>query len=236
MKKSAFKEFYKDLKVITSSVTEARNSKIYQKVIKKNKDGILPYLFEELKKENSPLLLSLLTDIIKEKVPKELNLDEERKFWLNWFEENKFSIYQDKDVVFNYSDNSKFLSGHVNEISDSDKYIRISNEWYETEKLTILDTFDSIREEYEGEEVVDEDHEKLLDEENKKLQITNDLRGKTILYRMVNSNSILQCFVENISPNCYYIQLNGEWKRSKEILILEILENRLEKNKYISDS
>jgi len=51
----------------------------------------------------------------------------------------------DRKILFSYTPNNKFhvQEGKVNEISPSQKYIKINNDWYFLDKIMFLEIFDT---------------------------------------------------------------------------------------------
>jgi len=242
MNERKFKRYYKKLREEHMSLSFTNtNSEYYQAILREGKE-VLPLIFHELRKDPNWELLSLIGEITKLNiVPEESRgkLDEITEIFLKWADENEYELnifdLECKDVLFKYEDS--ILDGFVHTFSDSKKYVKIDKCWYETEKIEVLDTtcnIDKLMDE-KLEEVPKSQLEK--EEEKRKIRIEKDLKGTTILYRRNNDREgridgdlppINQGIVENVSPEEFYIQIGNSWYLSNEILILEILENKLE--------
>lgn len=159
-----------------------------------------------------------------------------------------------KEVVFEYK--RKIMNGYVSasNFSDSKKYIQIDSTWFEVSKMKILDTYIEHCTKKDAEtESRPETNSRDEKEEQIKIKITPELKDSTILYRICEEgldgdqrgrarergssrweSTIHKGVVTGISPNEFYIAIDDRWIFCEVILLLDILENKLEskKNKF----
>lgn len=237
MKKESFKKLFKLLNEEEEPASNPVSCRdVYRKLVRAGTD-IVPYIIEELKIKTSKHLIWLLDEIVDERITGVEDLNEATKIWLGWGEENEVFMYRRKDIIFEYD--NKRDSGYFNEISDSKKYVKINANWYDSDKIKILDTFNDIREDCDKEE--EEGNEKsvtVIEEEKRKITITKELKGNMILYRTsVRNSGIGQGNVIAVSPEEFYIQIDNQWYPSSEIIILEVLEEgkKLSKSTFIAN-